>query len=409
VLERASRPTATATATGTCLLAKHLSAHDQVRQAKREYDERALQAKQEKRAKWQSLRRRMQTITQDSRLAACGNRPTGRSPLGVKVKGGTASFSGLQSCGSISCCPVCGQKIRSKRAEEIKKAAVGCINAGGGLGFLTLTLPHDLADALKKTLGIVAKGFTRCISGRAWKKIAKEFGIHGTIRAVEVTCGCNGWHPHAHVIIFTDSPLTPAQWHRLRLYFYKTWADFVEAAKLRRPVWERCQLEPVRTAEKVAEYVAKALALEVTRQDIKAASGQSRTPIQILDDYDRYAGEDDRKRLLEYEAAMKGRQIITWSKGLKARYGVDDMTDEDAADGAEDGSEAGADGVADEFIPISDRELRAVVRAGAHSRVLDVAETQGAAGVRRLLDELVAADEASSLVWSKRGRVWRPS
>ncbi len=390
LLDRPSGGTATADPGDPCLHTKQVSA--------------ALQDSQYKRRKNYGLRDAAQKIMlapELARLRACGCRVANEDSLGIVV-GETAYFSGVQLCGSVWGCPVCAAKIRYRRGLEISAAMLGCLKAGGGLEFLTLTIPHNRSDSMVETFDAVAKGFSHLLKGRRWVRVRAKFGVHGTIRTLEGTHGGNGWHNHLHGIFFTDKPLTDEQRTALNLHLFTLWADFIEKRGFRRPLLERCRLEPVRSAEKVAEYVAKAVAFELTRQDLKPAGGSSRTSWQILADWAEYGADRDRLLFLDWVMGTKGRQAITWSKGLKARYGVGEVPDEALNEGTESGEDRPT-----EFIPVSVREFRAAVRAGARSLLLDVAETEGVAGVRRLLDELVAADVVSSLVWSERGRVWR--
>ncbi|PRW75701.1 protein rep, partial [Pseudomonas fluorescens] len=67
---------------------------------------------------------------------------------------------------------------------------------------LTLTVPHGLGDDLSGLLEQIHKAWRSTSTSRAGKKLRKLLGVRGTIRALEVTPGSNGFHPHLHVLLF---------------------------------------------------------------------------------------------------------------------------------------------------------------------------------------------------------------
>jgi hypothetical protein len=66
---------------------------------------------------------------------------------------------------------------------------------------------------------------------------------------------------------------------------------------------------------------------------------QSRTPWQILQDFQETGDLDDWDLWAEFEQASKGRRALVWSPGLKAQVGVDEVSDEAIAEEAEGSSE----------------------------------------------------------------------
>ena len=55
---------------------------------------------------------------------------------------GTASYGGLQTCGSVWTCPICAAKIAERRRLEIQAAMAQHRAQGGEVHLLTLTTPH---------------------------------------------------------------------------------------------------------------------------------------------------------------------------------------------------------------------------------------------------------------------------
>ena len=144
------------------------------------------------------------------RLIRCGR--TIRSKDGVKVKrgcDGNVFTSGLSTCGSVWSCPSCSFKIRVKRALEIALAIVVHLARGGGVLFMTFTMSHERGEELADVWDILTDGWSYMTSGEQWQAIKERFGIVGWIKSTEVTHGRNGWHPHLHVLVFTERPLSP--------------------------------------------------------------------------------------------------------------------------------------------------------------------------------------------------------
>jgi hypothetical protein len=249
------------------------------------------------------------------------------------------------------------------------------------LYFGALTLPHDLGDLLEPMRRLVTTGYRRILQGREWLKLKKRLGIVGYVRALEVMAGPNGWHPHAHPLWFTEHPLTPEQVAELDAYVFRTWRRVVVAAGYRAPQRDGFRLDAVRTPDGVANYLAKlGLALELTHgTDKQGRQRGHRSPFQILSDFLATGDDADLTLWLEYERAMKGARRLTFSNGLKDRYGVAEISDEDLAT-KEVGGELVASLTADEW--------RAVVAHGVRLAVLEAAEGSGAAGVSAVLASL---------------------
>jgi len=308
--------------------------------------------------------------------------------VAVKVNDEVAHYSGLTSCGSIWACPVCSAKIRNHRGDEIARGAARWIEELGNSAYMvTFTVPHDLVDALVPLFDTVANGFRAVISGRAWLGEKKRVGIAGTIRSMEVTHGDNGWHPHLHVLVFFDGELTAEDFAWLRLRWYERWSRFITRAGYRAPSFEHgLDMRPVITAEEAGKYIAKVqdgghLGNELTRADLKEGRNGSRTPMEVLDDF-RWTGDlDDLDVWQEYERATKGRQCITWSKGLRAVL-LPDEEDQEMTDDEIATEEVGGDTVA-----VFDAETWDGIRKipGLSAAVLDAAESGGLSAIRDLL------------------------
>lgn len=351
----------------------------------------ASQAKDVGRKARYALREGLQRITTLPRVAKCGRCRVGES-VGVRLgAGGRAHYSGLMSCGSVWLCPVCAAKVDARRAEEVCGVLKQHLANGGAAYFLTFTLPHNDGDRLAATRRLAAKAFKRLLQGRKWQGLKARLGVAGTIRALEVTHGEAGWHPHLHSLFLTDAPLTAEQQEALDAYGFAAWRAAVVAAGHKTPQRQGYCFQVV-AGSGIGEYVTKmGAALEITHGAQKQGRHGSRTPFQILADFLQWGDEADLTLWLEYEAAMKGARRLTWSHGLKARYAVTEVSDEALA-----AEEVGGELLAD----LSATEWRSVVAFRKQLAVLEAAERFGVSGIRRLLASLPAPPPALRLLRS---------
>lgn len=330
-----------------------------------------------------ALRDGLRRWTNTPRVAKCG-RVRIAADVAVKMFAGRAHYSGLLSCGSVWLCPVCAAKVATRRTTEVHNVLTAHLANGGGAEFLTLTLPHDVGDALAVTRRIAADGWRRVQQGRGWMAVKDTVGITGTIRTLEVTHGRNGWHPHVHTLVLTVRPFTDDERSQLLTHAFTSWRGSVVKAGQRAPLPEHTTISAVRDASDVAQYVTKiGAALEVTQGAAKLGrrAGQ-RAPFAVLSDFLADGDADDLAVWREWEIGMKGAKQLTWSRGLRAQFDVADVTDEELA-----AEEVG--GV--EVALLSADEWRAVCRTlSGPCAVLEAAERGGADAVRLYVAALVA-------------------
>lgn len=271
--------------------------------------------------------------------------PIGGSDVAIhRGTDGIAHASGIETCGSIWSCPVCAAKIRNFRSDEIGAALGRHIAAGGGALFVTLTLPHDAGDALRRTVELVSDGFRAVNSGRAYGDDRAAFGILGHIRSFEITHGSNGWHPHLHVLVVTERPSTRDAAAALQSRWQARWDRWLVGNGWRPSVDKiGVKVERVRRdAAAVGAYLAKlqegekidrSVSNEMTRADLKDGRQGSRVPFEILADFGSDGTADDLDLWQEFQLATKGRSAIRWSKGLRALLAPDEpeLTDDEIA------------------------------------------------------------------------------
>lgn len=329
------------------------------------------------------LRGLLREVTTIDRCKLCGWEPLGG---GIVVKVGhkngrnSAGFGGLETCGRVWLCPVCAAKVRVRRGDQIAEGVMRHLEAGYWAWFLTVTLPHEKGDALKASFDALTKALQYVKSGKRYQEDKERFGILGDIKAVEVTHGANGWHPHAHVLILTTKEIS---FDEICAWYARLDARW--AAGLRKVGWPegkpgvRLTLKPVEKGEGLAAYLTKVqekgVGNELARADMKDAREGNRTPFGILADFGNYALADDLELWWEYEQTTIGRSAIRWSRGLWAKL----MPDEDQATD----EEIAAEEHEGESIAVLARYTWYRIRAipGAEVAVLEAVERDGWSGL----------------------------
>lgn len=164
-------------------------------------------AKLERRRALYALRACVRTVTDSDRTRACGQRAVRAEGPAIEVThyadGAKAKWVGALTCGHRWTCPVCAVKLISKRCVQVCDAlAAGRVaHPTRAWRMLNLTVRHRAGMALADLLRL----------RQAWRKTRQRGSVQrlwkarvaASVRAVEVTDGSNGWHPHLHVAILT--------------------------------------------------------------------------------------------------------------------------------------------------------------------------------------------------------------
>lgn len=251
---------------------------------------------------------------------------------------GRLAWVGTETCGSLWACPSCSWRIRAHRGVELSEL-VRCIRdttpqtedgresrpGTGGL-MLTLTLRHTWADDLTELRRLLTRAWSRFVRGKPWERFKLATGIVGFVRAIEVTHGRRGWHPHLHAMI-AGSP----GWNLRRyagmlaeVWLRRRWLASVRAEGQRDgskashvPSWAHAlKLSPIRPG-----YLEK-MGLELVLDRSKRGSHGNRTPWQIADDWRRCRRKRGARLWKTYAASMKGAKFLTWSRALRAWVGL---------------------------------------------------------------------------------------
>ena len=302
-------------------------------------------------------------LTKITRIKDCGRVPVGTA-VSVKFGNGSSGFGCLETCGSVWSCPVCAAKIRAERAGEIERVMAAHLATGGTAFFMTMTMRHrrDPATGLHAPLADcwddLAAGWNAAKSGRTFKQGrslvdlapryaeryaalraqgvdylpgAESLRLLGIARFVEATYGENGWHLHVHAILFFSGQQDVVSVGNFARGMFDRWRHtLVERGRLE-PIADRGGLDirPVYGPEGLAQYSTKALcekdseaiaalakgvAREATRADMKHGRRGNRGPWQVIGDFARDGVASDLAVWREWEAASHGRRFVVWSR-----------------------------------------------------------------------------------------------
>lgn len=297
-----------------------------------------------------------------------------------------AHYQGLQTCASVWCCPVCSAKISERRRAELL-AMIDAHQATGGVVLLvTRTVPHKRADDLGELLAKIAKAESSYRWHRDYKTTMRAFGLVGTVKAVEVTHGqANGWHPHVHELVFLSAPVALAD---LEEDLSRIWAAAAVRAGLDMP--SRAHGLTVQDGSKAAKYASKwGLESELTQWHRKRGKIESRTPFDLLRDVAEHDDPLSGHLFRQYAEAFHGRHQLQFSRGLKARFEIGEVSDEELVERHDE----------DAFLlgSLDVEQWRTVCRAEARGTLLEVAANGGWDAVLRMLDDLARLLDARGM------------
>jgi hypothetical protein len=262
--------------------------------------------------------------------------------------------------------------VQRGRADEVQELNKRHEAAGGGMYMVTLTIPHDFGDRLAPMRKHVSRSWTRVANGAPWKRWRQALGIVGQVRALEVTHGPNGWHPHLHLALYTATPAGGRLLVQFRAWLRARWEKFIvkptpNGVAYRAPSWRHgVKVTRLRSAE----YLTKMglAAWELSSSSTKEARPGHRTPFQILRDIALGVDLDRRRRdcklWREWAAAMSGARQLTYSPGLRKRYRLGEPLEDDALPDVQGELEAAGGGDGSELVTMfTAADWRAIVAA----------------------------------------------
>jgi predicted nucleic-acid-binding protein len=272
-----------------------------------------------------------------------------------------AHFGNVIRCGSVWVCPVCAKKITEKRRTELslinerwKKgitlyspvaqdknfigAPVFIPEIVQGYTYLiTLTNPHYAQDRLSDLREKQKEAMKKFFSDRKGRYIFDHLmGKRFHVTNYEVTYGQNGWHPHHHILVFSDKYLSIHEFNELHEIMADHWRSSLAAVGIRKvkehEKFIACDFQDGTYAD---QYVGKwGIEHEMTKGHVKKGK-ETFTPFDLL----RLSEKDDlifekfpSKLFQEFAIAFKGARQLVFSRGLKHSFAIKDISDDQIAD-----------------------------------------------------------------------------
>ena len=266
-------------------------------------------------------RRRAQALarSESMRNPEAGQRFLGRLPLCGVPRGDDVTIrwdgkhcyaAGVMQCGSIWTCPTCAALIRTRREQELHAAAAEHCSRGGRLAMMTLTVRHDRSMSLDDTLTGLLRSWELLQMRKAFKEGIRDIST-GYVRALEITYGENGWHPHLHVLFFVEPSVSDNYGQAVTDELFTDWRDLVTKELKRSPSFQRGIdfLWFGSDSAAAARYVTK-----ITKEITFANTKSGRDPFALLDD----RSPTSTALYIEYAKATFQKRAISWSLGLRA-------------------------------------------------------------------------------------------
>jgi len=332
-------------------------------------------------------------LLKDKRVCGClRNRLASSVKILKSITHGKCHFGDLMVCGSVWDCPVCAAKISERRRVELTRATDQYKKANGSVLLVTFTYSHKKEDNLKELLAKQAKAFTWFYQHRTYKELKKRYMKEGRVRALEVNHGKNGWHPHVHELWFIETHLH--DYDTLKREVFNLWVKACAKYDLGEPSWEHGV--DIRGGDDASNYIAKfgledkktrkwGIEDELTKANSKKGRNGSLSPFELLDGA--IAGNTEASGLfVEYSKAFHRKKQLTWSKGLKSIFDLEEKTDEEIAHDQDDEAVL--------LASIEAEEWEAVIKMSRpsfdnRSIILTLAENGGAEAVKVFIDDLV--------------------
>lgn len=282
-----------------------------------------------------------------------------------------AHYKGLQTCGSPWACPVCATKISEHRKNELQELIDKAQARGKEIYMITFTLPHyahESCDEVLTRFKNVRKKMKYQVELKKspeflpWRKLLKYYKYDGSVTTMEVTYTANGWHVHSHDLFIFDEKIQNLP--RARERFFDAWlkasdlefkiADF-DIDKLKAFYIRSVRIDHLEgdTGKIISEYFTKqgiskverssekwGLAEELTKSHMKKKESESLTPFGILNEITKTDNQKQksfyRQKFFEYAQAFKGTSFVRFSPGLRDKYDMQYLTDDQVASSEQD-------------------------------------------------------------------------
>jgi hypothetical protein len=301
----------------------------------------------------------------------------------VQRADGRVTLRNVYRCGSVWCCPVCSYAVAQERGEEVQRVFEELRGRGKVAYLITLTARHWAGMDLRALRSAVSDAVRKLRAQRWWRDATAELGYLGDVRALEVTHGPNGWHPHVHMLAWVSRAVTPRAAAVFRSRLRAWWCDEMERRTGARPT--RKHGVHVQRVHHRADYVTKlGIAAELTSPVTKEGRRAGHRSVwEILRDLTDRGSDADAELWRQWTEGIHGARQLTWSgkelKAVRGELGIEDESDEALAAREAERGEVVATVPADTFTRLY-KEL-----PGFSPWLMDSAERYGGAGVVELV------------------------
>jgi len=243
-------------------------------------------------------------------------------------------YGNVQRCGSLWICPVCAKKISEHRRNELQKGLSIWRSQGHYAYLMTLTFSHHQGQPLSFLLERQRKALKCFYETTRVRDVFKRTGVQFKIKALEITYGVNGWHPHNHILLLSTK--------------YLGISAFVDAEKELSELWIKACIKSgldapsmkygldLRDGSYAEQYVSKwGLEQEMTKGHIKKGRNGGATPFDLLQmsiSEEKIHGRDSVKLWQEFGIASKRKRQLEWGRNLKKYLGMDEIEDQEIVD-----------------------------------------------------------------------------
>lgn len=238
-----------------------------------------------------------------------------------------AYYNGVVTCANALLCPICSPRIMGMRRGEIGRAVKQWLaeDRRNTCYMLTFTFAHSLSDGLSGLLKAFKAALVRFWGRGDLKRLLETSGRVGRITATEIQCSPkNGWHPHQHVLLFCQV----TDFDQVKLAGY--WLNALKVSGLSGLSDIAFDIVEARSCETYLTKISSEMALGNLKQG--RVFGHF-SPMQLIDEM--MNGSDwAADRFCELFKAARGLHSLCWSRGLKARFGIGEVSDEAITEGA---------------------------------------------------------------------------
>lgn len=269
-----------------------------------------------------------ETIRANSNFAKCHRVTFGSiTSLMRNPESSRAYYNGVVTCANAFLCPVCSPRIMGVRGGEIGKAVRQWLarDSRNTCYMLTFTFSHSISDSLSELLTAFKNALVKFWSQWTIKHLLDASGRVGRITATEIQFSRkNGWHPHQHVLLFCRG--TDFDQEKLADF----WLNALEKSGLSGLSEIAFDLIEARSCE---TYLTK-ISSEMALGNLKQGRGSGHfSPMQLLSEA-ADGGDWAADRFCELFRATRGIHSLCWSRGLKAHFGIGDVSDLAITEGA---------------------------------------------------------------------------